>query len=342
MSISLQFKSIPSVSIDNKNGMKKLISHLIKKHKYRKLVFIRGPEGNSEAQIRFNAYIEVLNEFKILYNPELVLSGVFSYESGRDAMRIFLDRNIDFEAVIAANDDMALAAMHELEERGIGFCSLQESIDTTTSGGKLVFHIFGALAEFERNIIIERTQAGLKAARTRGRLGGRPKAMDAQKIKMAKALMDDRDISVKEIKKVNMSFSSRRDARWREYIYNIVSADHHSVFLKKYSILVTRKLDTRSMSKAAGAFLGKNDFSPFASPSIREEFTVREIYEFSLDVKNEGLLEFKIRANAFLYNMARIMVIGGRPKRPSGKKDTAKAATPRAMASMESPPRALR
>src|SRR5512143_1072690 len=60
-----------------------------------------------------------------------------------------------------------------LQERGIGFKSLQEQLDTTTSGGKLVFHVFGALAEFERDLIRERTQAGLLAARARGRLGGR-------------------------------------------------------------------------------------------------------------------------------------------------------------------------
>lgn len=60
-----------------------------------------------------------------------------------------------------------------LEERRVGFKSLTESIDTTTSGGKLVFHIFGALAEFERNLIQDRTRAGLAAARARGRLGGR-------------------------------------------------------------------------------------------------------------------------------------------------------------------------
>jgi DNA invertase Pin-like site-specific DNA recombinase len=68
-----------------------------------------------------------------------------------------------------------------LEERGVGFQSLQESIDTTTSGGRLVFHIFGALAEFERNLIQERTRAGLAAARARGRQGGRPRALDAKK-----------------------------------------------------------------------------------------------------------------------------------------------------------------
>lgn len=68
-----------------------------------------------------------------------------------------------------------LETVSMLEERGIGFRSLQESIDTTTSGGRLIFHIFGALAEFERNLIRERTMAGLRAARARGRVGGRPR-----------------------------------------------------------------------------------------------------------------------------------------------------------------------
>src|ERR671918_485933 len=70
-----------------------------------------------------------------------------------------------------------ITTMTSLEERGIGFKSLTENIDTTTSGGKLIFHIFGALAEFERNLIRERTTAGLLAARERGRTGGRPKVL---------------------------------------------------------------------------------------------------------------------------------------------------------------------
>jgi len=68
----------------------------------------------------------------------------------------------------------------DLAQRGIGFKSLQENLDTTTSSGKLVFHLFGALAEFERDLIRERTQAGLVAARARGRLGGRPRGLSTQ------------------------------------------------------------------------------------------------------------------------------------------------------------------
>jgi DNA invertase Pin-like site-specific DNA recombinase len=87
-----------------------------------------------------------------------------------------------------------------LDARGIGFRSITEAIDTTTSGGKLVFHIFGALAEFERDIIRERTQAGLQAARARGRRGGRPKRQpSSRKIAMAKALYADKTNSVQEI-----------------------------------------------------------------------------------------------------------------------------------------------
>jgi DNA invertase Pin-like site-specific DNA recombinase len=85
-----------------------------------------------------------------------------------------------------------IATMKGLEERGIGFKSLTENIDITTSGGKLIFHIFGALAEFQRNLIRERTQAGLTSARARGRKGGRPKALSVKQRSIALELYEKR------------------------------------------------------------------------------------------------------------------------------------------------------
>lgn len=87
----------------------------------------------------------------------------------------------------------------ELEQRNIAFESLTEKIDTASATGKLVFHVFAALAEFERNLIRERTQAGLVAARARGRNGGRPKKLNKQHEREILRLMDDPEIPVKQI-----------------------------------------------------------------------------------------------------------------------------------------------
>jgi len=87
----------------------------------------------------------------------------------------------------------------KLEQREIGFKSLMESMDTTTSGGKLIFHIFGALAEFEHNLIKERTSAGLAAARARGRNGGSPLKLDEKKRELVIKLYNERERSIKEI-----------------------------------------------------------------------------------------------------------------------------------------------
>ncbi len=79
--------------------------------------------------------------------------------------------------------------VRELEQRDVGFRSLQEAIDTTTPGGRLVFHIFASLAEFERDLIRERTMAGLDAARRRGRVGGRRTVLTPGKEKQARAML---------------------------------------------------------------------------------------------------------------------------------------------------------
>ena len=92
-----------------------------------------------------------------------------------------------------------IETVNRLHEKGIGFSSVQENIDTTTPGGKLIFHVFGALAEFERELIRERTQAGLKAARARGRRGGRPNKLTPTQIEMAKTLMKDPKVTIDSI-----------------------------------------------------------------------------------------------------------------------------------------------
>ena len=94
-----------------------------------------------------------------------------------------------------------ITTAEDLEERGIGLVSLTESIDTTTPGGVLVFHVFGAIAQFERALIRERTAAGLAEARRRGRKGGRPPAFKAGDIIAARALMREGKLPVRDVAK---------------------------------------------------------------------------------------------------------------------------------------------
>jgi DNA invertase Pin-like site-specific DNA recombinase len=92
-----------------------------------------------------------------------------------------------------------IETVNRLQAKEIGFVSLQESVDTTTSGGKLVFHVFAALAEFERELSRERTRAGVQSARSRGKFGGRPKKLSNKQIEMMQKLMKDPSNSIKEI-----------------------------------------------------------------------------------------------------------------------------------------------
>ena len=108
----------------------------------------------------------------------------------------------------------------ELDERAIGFKSLRENIDTTTTGGRLVFHIFGALAEFERDLIRDRTNAGLAAARARGRVGGRPRKLDPQKLDYARYLMKD--------PKRSMTSIARELEVGRSTLYRALTEDSHN------------------------------------------------------------------------------------------------------------------
>jgi DNA invertase Pin-like site-specific DNA recombinase len=89
--------------------------------------------------------------------------------------------------------------VEDLNRRGIEFRSITENLETTTSGGKLIFHVFGALAEWERSLIRERTMAGLRAAKEAGKVGGRPRALSDKDLSAARALLANSGATVKEV-----------------------------------------------------------------------------------------------------------------------------------------------
>ena len=130
--------------------------------------------------------------------------------SGAKAKREGLDQALQYvregdALVIWKLDRLGRSLKHLIEvvnmlnNKGIGLRVLQEAIDTTTTGGKLVFHIFGAIAEFERDLIRERTSAGLAAARARGKKGGRKHKLDAKKVSILKSMYADKNNSVDDI-----------------------------------------------------------------------------------------------------------------------------------------------
>ncbi|HSW75782.1 MAG TPA: recombinase family protein [Candidatus Saccharimonadales bacterium] len=135
-----------------------------------------------------------------------VISGVKSQRPGLDKTLSYAREGDTI--VVWKLDRLGRSIQHliqtitSLMERKIGFKSLQENIDTSTSGGKLIFHIFSALAEFERDLIQERTQAGLKAARARGKMGGRPPLLDTRQINRMIEMYDEQKNTVAEICKI--------------------------------------------------------------------------------------------------------------------------------------------
>lgn len=135
-----------------------------------------------------------------------VISGAKTERPGLDKALAYLRENDTL--VVWKLDRLGRSIQHlietvkTLQARHIAFHSLQENIDTTTSGGKLIFHIFSALAEFERDLIRERTQAGLKAARARGKQGGRPPLLDNRQINRMMELYEEAKSTVAEICKI--------------------------------------------------------------------------------------------------------------------------------------------
>jgi DNA invertase Pin-like site-specific DNA recombinase len=132
-----------------------------------------------------------------------IISGATTERQGLDAALSYVREGDTL--VVWRLDRLGRSLKHLIEtitalnNRKIGFKSTTENIDTTTSGGKLIFHIFGALAEFERDIVRERTNAGLQAARARGRKGGRPKSLTENKAAMARELYNNKQNAITDI-----------------------------------------------------------------------------------------------------------------------------------------------
>jgi DNA invertase Pin-like site-specific DNA recombinase len=133
--------------------------------------------------------------------PEL--KAALSYMRKGDTLVVWkLDR-------LARSMKQLIETIESFQDEGIGLKSLQDPIDTSSPSGKLIFHIFAALAEFERGVIRERTTAGLRAARARGRVGGRPRSLSAKELQAAKAMLKDSDITVAAVaKRLNVASST--------------------------------------------------------------------------------------------------------------------------------------
>lgn len=164
-------------------------------------------------------YARVSTEYQNLHMQEDALRSAGCEEiytdvaSGSKSQRPGLDKALGFARegdmiVVWKLDRLGRSIQHLiqtvalLQQKKILFKSLQENIDTGTSSGKLIFHIFGALAEFERDLIRERTDAGLKAARVRGRMGGRPPVLDNRQISRMIEMYNEQKNTVAEICKI--------------------------------------------------------------------------------------------------------------------------------------------
>ena len=119
VNIGIALENVPSVLVDGESGLRDEITHLIEVHGYRRIGFIRGPANHKEAEQRYGVYKQVLAECGLPFDPQLVAPGSFAPATGVAAMRAWLDQRVDIEAVVAANDHMALGALEELQARGV-------------------------------------------------------------------------------------------------------------------------------------------------------------------------------------------------------------------------------
>lgn len=119
VTISYEIDGLMNTLVDNRSGIFEAVDHLCSHHKKRHIAFIKGPEDNPDAIARFKAYREAIESFGILFDEQLVLPGFYTIESGESAARELMNRNIDFDALIASDDTMAIGALSVLKKQGV-------------------------------------------------------------------------------------------------------------------------------------------------------------------------------------------------------------------------------
>jgi len=197
-----------------------------------------------------------------------------------------------------------------IEYDGTYFCGFQvQPKGLRTVQGEIEKALGKVFNERTRICYAGRTDAGVHAVNQVISFKSKEE-LDLYRFKWSLNSIIPEDVCVKDIEKAAENFDARRSALWREYKYYIVNGNYQSVFLKKYSILVNKELDIRSMEKACLIFKGIKDFTSFSGPSEENKNKVREVFECEIKEENicsNKVIVFKIKANAFLYNMARII-----------------------------------
>src|SRR5680860_289799 len=200
----------------------------------------------------------------------------------------------------------------EIEFDGTGFFGFQIQTDILRTVQGEIVKVLSRIFNKETNIVYAgRTDAGVHALSQVINFKCEDE-LDLFKFKWSLNRMFPDDISVRSIVKASDDFHSRYDALWREYRYFVVNGEYQNVFLKKYSIMVCKKLDLDLMNSCTGIFLGEKDFTSFCSPDDDKKSKIREIMEFeifkSIFFGLSEVFVFRIKANSFLYNMVRIII----------------------------------
>lgn len=264
VNIGMVLKNYHSIIVDNKIGMKALVNHFVEAHGYRKIGFIRGPEGSFDAEVRFEAYKEALQENNIEFDPSIVTTGMFDKSSGIRAVSFYMDiRRMLPDAIISANDDMAVAAMTEFSMRGVnipigGFDNNSSSLSydpPLTTVQQPIFRLGSQAIEIMSRLINGDNPAMLTTLQTsiviRRSCGCFYETNECNTISVSADSSDCDKISLPEKIKVNFPAigNSLRNLNWADELVESVEIEikNHSYidFLKKLETWIIESLGNR-------------------------------------------------------------------------------------------------